>query len=320
MESAHAYFDSEGTGMIQKRHKERSYLFALPLTAAMVATWILPNPEAILADEAKSQRQKQPFSVSIPKSAVIVELIGICSSPQEGRRWWRADGAPLEIEPCERWANSYAVKWAQDRSPGAKKYELSLRIAYKGAERATTKWKFAKGGQGWLDIGHEPKPGIRSVFVAESANVDAINFKVAVATGSWQTDCTYPRASQRVDFSPRESAGYVVVWQRPAVPEENYPGRTKLNVIHDFADEYEIRVLLSDVHGAIHNPVQTKSNRAGRLTVFRGYYAPEADLIEEFQLQIRPLYWIQFQNVSLRAGFKTKPEIRLCKTAEIDAD
>jgi hypothetical protein len=295
-------------------------MFEFLVAAALVTAWILPNHGAVRADDAKPPQKEQPFTISLPKGDVSIELIGICSSPREGRRWWRPDGTPLEIEPCKGWSNSYAGKWAEDRSLEAKKYEIALRITYKGTERATTKWKFMKGGRGWLDIGHKPGPDIRSVFVAEYANVDAIDFKVAIATGPWQTDCTYPKANHRADFAPRESAGFAVIWQRPVVPEENYPGRTKLNVIHDFTDEYETRVLLSDIHGAIHKPVQTKSNRARNLTVFRAYYDPGPELIEEFQLQIRPLYWIQFRNVSLRPGFKTKPEIRLCESAEADKD
>jgi len=306
--------------MIQIRHRERPCVFKCLFAAALITAWMSPNRGAVFADEAKPLHNEQPFSISVPKGAVSVELVGICSSPQEGRQWWRPDGTLFEIEPCKGWSNSYGVKWAEDRGPEAKNCEIALRITYKGTERATTKWRFTKGGRGWLDIGHEPRSDIRSVFVAESANVDAIDFKVAIATGSWQADCTYPKANHRVDFAPKESAGFAVIWQRPVMPEENYPGRTKLNVIHDFTDEYETRVLLADIHGAIHKPVQTKSNRAMNLTIFRGYYDPGPDVIEEFQLQIRPLYWVQFRNVSLRPGFKTKPQIRLCESAESDED
>jgi len=268
----------------------------------------------VIKDDIESPQNKQALTISLPKGDVSIELIGICSSPGEGRQWWRPDGTPFGTEPCKGWTSSYAVKWAEDKHPDAKKCEIVLRIIYSGPEPATTKWKFEKGGQGWIDVDHRPRPDFHSVFVAESAAFDAINFKVAIAMGPWRTDCTYPKASHRLDFSPRESAGYVVIWQRPVVPEENYPGMTKLNLIHDFTDEYETRVLLRDIHGVVHNQVQTKSNCVRNLTIFRGYYDPSPELIEEFRLEIRPLYWIQFENVSLRSGFKTKPQIRLCES------
>lgn len=306
---------SEARNMIRKPNRERPYLFTLLSATALITVSLLPSLQTSRADDTKSAQAKRPFRISIPGD-VSVEVIGICSSPREGKQWWRPDGTPFETEPCEGWSSSYAARWAEERSPDRKRYEVALRITHRGAERATTKWRFTKGDQSFLDIGHSPKEDIRSVFVEDYANADAMDFRVAIATGSWDTDSTYPKTNYRVDFAPKESAGFAVIWERPTIPEEKYPGRTKLNVIHDFTDEYETRVMLFDVYGFLRTPVQTKSNRVKNLTVFRGYYDETVDRIEEFRLQIRPLYWIQFQNVSLRQGFKTQPKIELCESAD----
>ena len=312
----HAYaVMSEGMNMIKMPNREKSYVFELLFATALVTTSLLLNLQTVRADDVRSPQDKKPFTISIPRD-VSVQLIGICSSPREGKQWWRPDGTPFEIEPCEGWSSSYAARWAENRSPERKMYEVALRITHGGAERATTKWRFTKGDQSFIDIGHSPRQDIRSVFVDDYTNAGAMDFKVAIAAGSWETDCTYPKAGYRVDFAPKESAGYAVIWQRPTIPEEKYPGRTKLNVIHDFTDEYETRVMLFDVYGFLRTPVQTKSNRVKNLTVFRGYYDETMDRIEEFRLQIRPLYWIQLQNVSLRQGFKTEPKIELCESAD----
>ena len=295
--------------------REKSYPFELLLAMVLVTIWILPSLKTTRADDTKSLQNNQPFTIFIRKD-VSVQLIGICSSPREGLKWWRPDGAPFKIEPCEGWTSSNAIRWEEDKSPERKRYEVAVRITHRGTERATTKWKFTEGDQSYLDIGHSPRRDIRSVFIEDYTNGRPIDFKLAIATGSWNTDCTYSKADYQVDFTGVESAGYAVIWMRPSIPEENYPGRTKLNVIHNYTDEYETRVLLADTYGLVHKPVQTKSNWVKDLTVFRGYYDSPTNIIEEFRLQIRPLYWIQFRNVSLKPGSKTEPKIELCKSTD----
>jgi hypothetical protein len=297
------------------RNRKEPYQFGLLFKAALVPVLISPKFQMVCAADAKQAQGEKSFTISVPKN-VSVELVGICSSPREGRQWWRPDGTPFEKKPCDGWSSSYMVRWAKDRNPERKRYEVAVRITHEGSERATAEWRFAKGRQSHLDIGHRPAPDIHSVLIEDSANDSVIDFKMAVATGTWETDCTYASAGYRVDVAARESAGYAVIWMRPTVPEENYPGRTKLSVIHDFTGEYKTRILLADTSGQVHRPLQTKSNRVKNLTVFRGYYDSPVEVIEEFRLQIRPLYWIRFRNVSLKPGLKTNSKIELSKSAE----
>jgi len=248
----------------------------------------------------------KPLAVSL-LNGVTVELVGVCTSPARGLQWWVPDGSPLPSAPYEGWDSPSARQWARERGGEPNYYEIALRVVYEGSEPVTLEWEFARGYQGWLDLGTHPEPDLRSVFIVDQTRAAPMDFRVAVATGPWKTACVYPRANQRSDFEETELGEHAVIWQSPVKPEENYPGKLKLNVIHDYKGDCEVRVVAVDERGEVHQPIQTKGNFANRLTVLRSYYDLEPQEVREFQLQVRPLYWAYFQNVSLRPGGRTNP-------------
>ena len=301
--------------MAQKPNKKESYQLMLSSATVLFIILSLQNLQLVYAVDTKLPQDKNTLAISLP-NGVSVQLIGVCSSPINGKQLWQPNGTPFEIEPYEGWSSPVAVKWAADKSPERKIYELALGITHGSTESVTTKWKFTKGDQACFDIGYSPRQNIKSVFIEDYTNAKEIDFKVAIAFGSWQTDCRYKKANQRSDFWGVDSTGYAIIWQHPMIPEKDYPGKTKLNVIHDFTDKYEARIMLSDIHSQIHNPVQTNSNWVKNLTILRCYFDEPINLVDEFLFQIRPLYWIQFKNVSLSSGYSTKPKVELCESVD----
>ncbi len=145
------------------------------------------------------------------------------------------------------------------------------------------------------------------MFIEDYTRAAPMDFRVAVATGPWKTDYVYAPAKQHDDFVDVELGEHAVIWQSPTKPPEKRPGKLKLAVIHDYKGDYEVRVVAVDEQGAVHETVGAECSFANRLSVLRNYFDLEVQQVREFQLQVRPLYWAYFQNVSLKPSGRTNP-------------
>ncbi len=252
------------------------------LTIAVTAAALLPMARG----ETEGGRQR--FVAKLP-DGVTVELLGVCNWPTKEPVCWKPDGSSLD--PPLRAAKSHV-------SPAAHRYGFMLRVT--APEDRDLRWNRIEGAGGW--------EGSCDVVTADGKRLDdctaavadmespgqQTSLRIGVATGPWTTISTYDGKS---------SAGRSgsVLWSRAF----NDSGTACIVATAEWLKDRTTRIIAIDNRGATHTTPRGSISQGNMDQMTARFYNLRPDQIREFQYQVRPYQWVQFENVSLRPGHMT---------------
>ena len=220
-------------------------------------------------------------------SGAVVELVGVCEHPSQGRRWWKGDGTALGQPPYEKF-NSRV------RGPGKTVREFCLR-SRDLPDGDSLIWRVSQGGSSARTTPRtadgEKVLGLDVKAVAMPADAKTCTIRIGVPTGEWVT---------RHEFDGRGSGSiennHGTVAYSPAI-ERN--GTVNIVVSHNLKDDI-VRLVAVDIKGNVQRPSRSSASGGGGFmqlnATFKRIALPE---IVEFQLQGRPREWAELKNVRL---------------------
>lgn len=243
-----------------------------------------------------SPEDKGTYAITLPNGATV-ELVGVCDWPEGGKRCWRPDGSQL---PMELYASKRNMKGFIYKVTGPDDIEISCnRIA--GANRITGSIQVVDGSDNQL------KDLIASISDMEKDRLST-TVRIGVAAGPWKMIASHDGK----EMTSRSGIGNNIVWSQ-AFQDNNGMHIIASREWHTGQAE---RIIAIDKDGKIHTTTHRGGSVASgkilqRTSDFRNL---KLDQVKEFQYQVRPYQWVEFKNVSLKPGLKTK----VC--AEIDQE
>jgi len=242
--------------------------------------------------EAEEVLEPSEFKKTLP-NGVMVELVGVCEHPSEGRQWWKPDGTELSKE--------IRVRKRGHVSASGIPYTVAVKVTM--PEDATFQRGRIKGatGRGSLEaVDSEGRPisNIRAWMVYIDEKLTETSIQLGVATGPWKT-----RARNR-SKGGLSTAGIVF--------SKAYESDGGVRII--VADEHiglDHRITAIDTQGKEHLFHQ-RGRSAGKVRQTTAlFHDIKLNQIEYFLFQTRPYEWITFKNVSLRPGHKTDVQVEV---------
>lgn len=243
------------------------------------------------------------FSATLP-NGVMVELVGVCEHPSEGKEWWQPDGSPLETRPYEKFYSA--------NSAGDKGYEIAYRIAANEGVVYEIKADNQTGSAG-TDILKEEKQLLSEFnngqyyggvfFIPQNFN----KTDVRIGTGlekNFKTICT-----QEGDVS-KTMVNCENVFLYPAIEAE---GKTYISAEYHFTEGRKdaFRLIAIDTNDKQHLIKQGMRSESKQMVHCRMSIDLPVKQIKSIHFQTQPLQWITFKNVSLVPGQKTDVQIEV---------
>jgi len=227
-------------------------------------------------------------------NGVIVELVGVCEHPSEGKQWWRPDGTILKQSPYD---HTPSIVHPDDTQQAL---EMTVRISGSGDINASAIWNIPdatySSSSSTVRKGDDVAKGLQGVTFVCPESIKESDLSIGIAAGPWNTISSRPA---NTIGSHSESK---LIWHLPYEKD----GKTIIAVAYSYKGDVRITAV----------PKKGESITAGSSTHnVEGFSGMEArfnlplDKIKEFQFQTRPYQWITFKNVSLRPGVKTDVQV-----------
>jgi len=255
------------------------------------------------AKHAASERSSGPFVGRLPQGTV--QLVGITEyPPRKQSRWFQPDGSPAEVPPV---LAPQSMLWTWGR-PALSFLVLTRSLPRDGSPYPIWEISQHQGaeGQAVVDASGRRLREYRILSAIFPPTLAAVNLRVGYGLGRWDTVVTLkPEVGSSGSFA-RDGKQRKATLQQVKEPELSMRNATQVTlnctVNHP---EWELRLVAVD---------QERKEHASRLgSVGKSYIAFFQALplssIKEFRLQLRPYSWVEFKNVSLHRGRKTKVEV-----------
>ena len=135
--------------------------------------------------------------------------------------------------------------------------------------------------------------------------------EVGVADGDWHTSLTFLRHENQRQYSASESGGSTGSWEG-SVRTTNTAGEiVPLSFSYSRRDDYETRLVYERTDGTIERLKEEGSDGGhGLVNALTTLPAAEFESIRKFHVQARRYQWVEFRNVSLELGHRTKVEVQ----------
>jgi len=284
------------------------------LTVIVMAAVLLPmaaaedrgQKPALSEVEGTDDRVEKQFVATLP-NGVMIELIGLCEHPSEGKQWWRPDGIILSQAPYHTTGSQ-----STDEKEGYVYYEFALKLSH--PDRMSYFWMIPGSGHG-SDTG---SPRDESGHQIQALKAYATNLLrkqkittvcIGTTAAEWQTIVKYKPEDLEENYSVDEFA----IAFGTAYLKGN---QTLLPVVHNYnlkKRQYAVRVIAITKSGQVKTSGYSGSggNKLNSLTYI--FNELPLETVKEFQFQTRPYKWITFKNVSLQPGVQTDVQIEMEK-------
>jgi beta-lactamase regulating signal transducer with metallopeptidase domain len=243
-----------------------------------------------------SSEDIEKFSVTL-SNGLMVELIGVCDHPSEGKQWWRPDGSTLHKAPYES-RGSQPI----ENSNEEKNRLVEFAISFAGRKLPYTDVCYTVHGatrtSGGGDVQPTPEGTIKSIACEISKSRDTAEVRLGVAAGQWKTITEYDGG--RGGFVGPDD----VVFSDPIETKRG----TAIAVRGEWGSEGARRIIAVDKNGNTHTGGWWGRSTGLKTLATTSFYNVKPEQIQKFQLQFRPYEWVEFKNVSLRPGLKTDVE------------
>ncbi len=239
-----------------------------------------------------------------------IELIGLGHHPSDGTGWL-PNGAPMnEPFPIDNNGNS----WVAEKVIKQLAYRVRSRTGNAGS--LVVKFDPASGilGTGSFENGDQRQPSARLCIQEIACPPGAIemNVQVGVADGTWEKIIAV-----QVGRNPPFGQSQHGEWKAGFQGITNRNGDVAISFNFNAYDEFETRMAAVNADGTI---VPLESSRmsvsGGIRRGMTSFTKEEFANIKEFQLQRREYQWVEFRNVSLVPGHRTRVEIADAETGD----
>jgi hypothetical protein len=253
-----------------------------------------PRAEAVrrgrqAAEQAHSAAAQNQFRARMRQGEV--ELVGLSFHPSTNQPWWRPDGAPCREGPFGLRSHfSSPLEWMTR--------EFVVRLTGLPADASGPVWKFDPPG-GWAGgevyVGEQPAPDLRGVSASLPKSASAVTVKVGIGMGAWEMVARQVPGGSSITGVGRQGSNWVVSFPKA----ESAEGGARILVVHTVKD-WETRVLAVDKDGQEHPAPSSESSGTDAFTQITAKFPGlPLERVKEFQLQVRPYQWAEFQGVAL---------------------
>lgn len=244
--------------------------------------------------EPEEAAQQTEFKAALP-SGVTVELVAVCENPNKAKWWWKPDGTLLEEAPYDR----------LEGNPYLGGYEFLLKLD--GPSDTAYRWEIEGAGSERtckpMDKNGKVIEGLLAQVVQLTSAKESTDVRVGIAAGRWNTNTRFDMHG----LAAIGMAGGGVIFNQPYESE----GKTTLIVAHTFP-KLPVRVVAIGHDGSLHNSYPGSSAGVGGMmqTLTCQWDLPLSE-IKEVWFQTKEFNWVEFKNVSLKAGNKTNVKVAL---------
>jgi len=264
--------------------KERGILkwvfLALLVSGVALVVWPRLRERHLTSDSA---------SALAPLRDGVVELVAMTQEPSNGV-WWRADGTPAnegalekhgavpQIGPGERAVVFFFRSRDSERRDASRTYDIQGAKTWFSGVNPRLKGRVVSGGS--------------FVTATFPGSLQETTVRVGIALDTWETVARDSRqASRSIEFQRYGQTRRVAFLG--AIEDKS--GDTILTLTHNLPEE-DVRILAVDDQGREHaSATQFATGERRQFTLPR--LAPQR--IREYQFQVRPYRWAEFENVQL---------------------
>ncbi len=285
--------------------------------------WILLVPGKIAEREAISRLRKQaaevkntstepagvqlngpPWEVRLP-NGVVVELVGLADSPSTGKAWWQPDGRPLADRPYTLQTAPFGSRTWDD----LRAVELAYRVRSSGRSEGGLIRLSAQGKGGACVSKSESGEAVSADAQLFQKDQETTDIRIGAASGPWKPIGSGVLDGNGAVQSFKLDDGYGVL-------EFTDPPHGANDVVFSaIMDESWINLnwqfIVTDDTGKAHRLNEASSidtwvkDRPGLMhRDFARWWRTDAKLVT-LRLEVQPIHYAEFQNVSLLPGKKT---------------
>ncbi len=268
---------------------------------------------------ARLEKPSGTMTARLPGGSVI-ELLAVADAGGAPNQWWRADGTLARDLDLELWnpvQNGAAGRVAKDLVFHVSGLPKDASGPYFSAEAG---FGVASGGQ----VARQGKPlrDVVQVRVGVPADLQRTSIQACVGLQPWRTIAT--REAQGRSGMTTRSLGDPN-WQSAFhPPTRTEQGEAQVSLL--FGPEHRFwthRLVAVDTNGTVHAANRAEGTPVEKMT-FWTYTFDELPLsaTQEFQLQVRPLHWVEFPDVALHpsAPLPEPQRLRLGAAVELNFD
>ncbi|HXG47411.1 MAG TPA: serine/threonine-protein kinase, partial [Methylomirabilota bacterium] len=234
--------------------------------------------------------------VTLP-NGVVLELLAVTDAGSAADDWWtpagrRVEGSNLALEGLPPWG-----------TPGVTPKDLVFRLhpplpaGQIGAIQADP-------ASGWVPGTHarmngQSLTGAVPVRMAWPDRVQNVTVRLGVGMAPWQTLATFNPKNQTSSHRSVERDLY-----RSVEFHQSGQGRegAVLTFLYDEGNERtQLEMVAVDADGAEHRASTTSTTTRGRRVTATYSYALRLERVQEFRALVRPLRWVEFRNVAVKA-------------------
>jgi hypothetical protein len=275
----------------------------IALVALVIAAVLAARTESIRADQTASPSTQPADFIARLANGVSVQLIGIYDSPSPGKKWWKANGDPLNAEPYLHGGNVIVA----DPSMIEREFAVKIQTAVHGSsDPATVTWTLLNSGgfatSALTDANGNAIPDLQVKAVRLADDPDGAILRAQIAAGLWTPLCT----CQGIGITARGGLFGSYLFSGTFTAQN----QTHILVGCSNAMRADIRLLAIDQIGraTVATPVVTSFGDSNMVGEFR--VAIPVARISYWLLQYRPFdQWIEIRHISLHRDQKTRVEI-----------
>lgn len=231
-------------------------------------------------------------------NGLTVDLIGVCRILSTGKQWWRPNGRLLMDAPYDK----------LEGGPYFGEFEFLIRID--GQRDSNYRWKI----QGASSLSSTCTPvnkegNLIDQFKAVAAHFpsdqNSTDLRFGVAVGHWKTSAIYSASNiERRCLVANGFAGGGVIFSDPYEHED----QSILVLVHTFP-EFDARIIAIGIDGSLHKTVSSSKLGVRGIRLLKCWYNLPLSKIKEFCFQTRKYEWVEFKEVSLKAGNVTNTRV-----------
>jgi len=248
------------------------------------------NPERIAAH---SQAAAAPAGPSAPdprwmrtlSSGATIEVLGVSPHPSGPNTWWRPDGTPLAVAPCDPFRGNIGA------GGDVVLRAVVVRVTHL-PPGAQDKWsvKEANGGsEGAAESAGKPIGGLSESVSVFPRKLKICTVRFEVASAAWTTVQTWGKSSGALG-----SATGSYIFGEPIATKTG----TTLSVTHNLQD-VALRLVAVDQSGKEH-PAEFRSGAGVKEFVqITVEFRLTPDQIQEFRVQTRPFEVVEIPGIAL---------------------
>lgn len=273
----------------------------------VIAAVLLPMAKAQKKELGIVETKQIPdhFTATLPDD-VVVELVGVCEHPSEGKQWWQPDGTPIETDDLPDYDYDDAVTVRENEYARL----LAFKLDDKVVQGAGISWSLENSNESrfapdYTDKTRTKRRSVQVILAAFPETLECANLRLGITAGHWKavasgTDGT--RGAQTLDSITQSDVIY------HEAHEEN--GTTSISATHLLGPNYDCRIYARGKNGEIYEP-RKYSNGGRQMRLCKSEFDIPLEKVKLFHLQARPFQWVTFENISLQRGLKTNVKMKM---------